>query len=202
MVYAHATGAETPDAALVRDALSCPGGCLAPFIAWTGQRWAEFCRLFSRDGKHLTDKDHSDFDAWIARGVNMIGKSESEKKTPMERRLSDQELKSIRYDMDICGDIIDRLCRELDRQEAECNNHRLNAERLLELNRVAIKGWDRDVSELKRCQESSVAACKELVGCCCVGVDDDGNPLRFIAPPAFEKAVRMANAALKERQSR
>jgi hypothetical protein len=57
LAYMRATGAT-----LESDAERYPGGCMAGFTIWIGQRWREWEKLTGRKSPHL---DHTDFDAWL-----------------------------------------------------------------------------------------------------------------------------------------
>lgn len=63
--YCSAHGAATPDEQLARDRARWPGGCMAGFIVWCGERWREWEQATGRKPPHGLD-DHRDFDAWLS----------------------------------------------------------------------------------------------------------------------------------------
>jgi hypothetical protein len=64
VAYAKAHG-KAPAEMLAADKEALPGGCMARFMVWIGERWTEWCREFKRDRYMLSEQDHADFDAWL-----------------------------------------------------------------------------------------------------------------------------------------
>lgn len=64
--YARAHG-NTPEDQLVADRQAWPGGIMAGFQLWMGDRWSDWLREHGRRfDDYLSDADHVAFDAWLA----------------------------------------------------------------------------------------------------------------------------------------
>lgn len=63
VAYARAHG-QMPAVMLAHDKEAWPGGCMAGYIIWIGQRWQAWHKQFSR-GPILSEADHAHFDKWL-----------------------------------------------------------------------------------------------------------------------------------------
>jgi hypothetical protein len=65
IVYAKSRG-KTPEEMLANDRIEYPGGCMAGFLVWSGQRIEEFRKLNPKAfiGGHIAD--HDAYDNWLA----------------------------------------------------------------------------------------------------------------------------------------
>ena len=65
VAYAQAHG-KSPDEMLEFDRERCPGGHMAEFIIWIGQKWSLWRAANSRHrDAALSDADHANFNSWL-----------------------------------------------------------------------------------------------------------------------------------------